>query len=186
LFTQEFSEHGNSFTTENRGEKPIEIAESIQKNPTILAIDLSIKAAVIELERIGNSLGIQMEKSAELASKWENIKNKLDLYIKSLQEVSYKKVFTYVAGTIAIVYFIYQCSIYRKLPDFLISIASHIPLPSIRDSGVPVPKPSVESTIDKISNIPLTPLGIITGVGFIVTGLGILRATVWVIRKLRK
>jgi hypothetical protein len=152
-----------------------------------LAIDLSIKAAVIELERIGNSLGIQMEKSAELASKWEGIKNKLDIYIKSLQEVSYRKVLTYTAGSIAIVYFIYQCSLYRKLPDFLISIASHIPLPNIKGSSeIPVPKPTVESTIDKIANIPLTPLGIITGVGFIVTGLGILRATVWVIRKLRK
>jgi hypothetical protein len=123
-----------------------------------------------------------LEKSTELASKWEGIKNKLDIYIKSLQEVSYRKVLTYTAGTLAVLYFVYQCSLYRKLPDFLISIASHIPLPNIKGSSeIPVPKPTVEGTLDKLSNMPLTPLGIVTGVGLVVTSLTIIRVALFLL-----
>jgi len=186
---EQFSVNGNNFTTENHSDKPIEIpVNNSIINPTILAIDLGIKAPVNQLDSISSNLGIQLEKSAQLASKWESIKSKLDVYIKSLQGISYKKVFTYTAGTIAVLYLVYQCSIYRKLPDFLISIASHIPLPSVRSSEIRVSIliPTVENTLNNLTNMPITPLGIVTGVGIIVTSLTIIKATLWIICKLSK
>jgi len=155
-------------------------------SPTILVMDLGIKATVSQLDELSNRLGIQIEKSTELASKWETIKVKLDAYIKSLEGVNYKRVFTYTACTMTILYFVYQMGIYRKLPDFLISIASHIPLPNFKGNDVPIPKPSIESTFNKVMDMPLTPLTIVTGVGSIVTMLGILKVSLWIIRKLKK
>jgi hypothetical protein len=183
-----YSEHGNSFTIPaNTPDAPIMVPDThVTMSPTILAMDQAMKLTVSQLDDLSTRLGIQVEKSVELASKWDGIKTKLDVYIKSLDDVNYKRIFKYTACTMAILYFVYQMGIYRKLPDFFISIASHIPLPNFKGSEVPVPKPSIESTFNKVMDIPLTPLTIVTGVGSIVTLLGILKVSMWIIRKLKK
>lgn len=54
-------------------------------------MDLGIKATVSQLDELSNRLGIQIEKSTELASKWETIKVKLDAYIKSLEGLTIRE-----------------------------------------------------------------------------------------------
>lgn len=185
---EQYSINGNSFTIpDNTKDKPVIVPNTkIKQSPQILIIDQGIKLTVEQLDNISTRLGIQIEKNAELATKWETIKVKLDNYIKSLEGVNYKKAFTYVGCGIAIAYFVYQMGIYRKLPDFLISIASHIPLPNLKGNDVPVPKPTIESTLNNVMDAPLTPLTIVTGIGSIVTLLGIVKISLWVIRKLKK
>jgi hypothetical protein len=177
----------NEFVSYNT--KDPSMAESLpfkDNNKAILAIDSFLKVTVIQLDVISTKIGINIEKSQELTTKWENIKVKLDAYIKSLDGVNYKKAFTYLGCTAAIIYFTYQMVIYRKLPVLMLSITSNIPMPNFSGKDMPVPKPSIESTFNKIMEVSLTPLTIVTGVGSIVTIMGILRASLWILRKLRK
>jgi hypothetical protein len=46
--------------------------------------------------------------------------------------------------------------------------------------------PTIESTLNNVMDAPLTPLTIVTGIGSIVTLLGIVKISLWVIRKLKK
>lgn len=75
----------------------------------------------------------------------------------------------------AFMFMMYKVSMYRKIPDFAMNLVSHIPLPSFKSNDV-LTNPSIESTMDKVINIPLTPLTIVTGVQY--STIGLLKASI--------
>jgi hypothetical protein len=179
------SEKGNEWVNpDNRPDAPIAF-ESPTFNTEILALDILCKKITRDAEELSTRLGYQIEKSVELTSKWEKLKTDLDNYLKTLDSSKMKKLLTYGACISTVIYFTYQMGLYRKLPDFALSLASHIPLPSFNSSieNLPksIPAPSMSNTLHELANIPLTPLTIITGVGVFVTGLAMLRVSLWVV-----
>jgi len=78
----------------------------------------------------------------------------------------------------------------RAIPNFLGNMMSVIPLPSggtiAIPKDVPIPKPNIETTIRAVMETPLTPITIAASVGVLSITLGLLKITLWVLRRAPK
>jgi|ERR1700677_402811 len=175
VFTdKELMNNTNNDSTEIRREEYILSPSAILNDmysEKIRKIDVGIKVATISLNDLANRVGMNIEKSEELVSKWDNIKKRLEDHIRSLEGVNWKKTLTYTAIALAVTGFIYQCGIVGKLPDFAANVLSNIPLPNF--SNVPKPTNTDPSTLELISKImekPVTfsPLNTLTGMGVLI------------------
>lgn len=186
-YVSEEQPDGNLLSEINNNSKdPIINLSVISQSPEVISLDQFMKLTVNQLDVLSEKVGINLEKSQELTSKWDKLKLKLDAYIKSLKDTNYKKIFTIASCISAALYFSYQMGLYRKIPDFVTTLVSNIPTPNFTST---TPKAAdvldVESAITKIKDYPLTPLTIVTSIGTIATTLMILRASLWLIRKFK-
>jgi hypothetical protein len=156
-------------TAEIRREEHI-LINNENYSATIKKIDVGIKVATINLEHLAEKVGVNIEKSEELVTKWDGIKKRLDDHLKSLEGIRWKKTLTYTAIIVAVAGFVYQCGLVGKLPNFAASVFSHIPVPNFHN----VPKPNVQDSttmelISKIMEKPVTlsPLNTLTGMGIL-------------------
>jgi hypothetical protein len=191
LENRELLNNTNNESTEVRREEYILPPSTLltdKYSDTIRKIDVGIKIATMNLDNLAERVGVNIEKSEELVSKWDGIKKRLEDHIRSLEGVNWKKTFTYTAIVIAVTGFIYQCGIVGKLPNFAANVLSNIPMPNF--SNVPKPTSNDGSTIELISKImekpvTLSPLNTLTGMG-ILFGLVLAIKTLRIIRKVIK
>jgi hypothetical protein len=167
--------NSNNETVERREEHiqspSVLMTENKEKySATIKKIDVGIKLATMNLDSLAEKVGVNIEKSEELVSKWDEIKKRLEDNLKSLEGVNWKKTLTYTAIVIAVIGFVYQCGIVGKLPNFAANVFNNIPLPNF--GNVPKPTSTDTSTLELISKImekpvTLSPLNTLTGMGIL-------------------
>lgn len=165
--------------------------------PLYLAPNISIetfltnaayRTFVANVETVSEKLNIEITKSTELAHEWKTHIYALDTYIKSLVGLSWKKTLTYSACIFAILTFLWKMGAYRMIPNF----ASNILATNIPGAGksfvqsTDLPAPNIKATINAIMETPLTPIGVVFGVGTISIGFGILHTIAFILRKLPK
>lgn len=155
-----------------------------------LLTDTVVKVATAHLDEISTRLGANIQKSTELANEWKLHISALDSYIKTLSTLPFKKTLKYTACLLTIGAFLWKMGALRAIPDFLSSALSLISTPTLSTTHVTnsinIPKPNIESTLKVIMETPMTPFAIVTGVGVLTVGLGLLKATLWVLRKAPK
>lgn len=158
-------------------------------SPEILMTDTVLKSSVAHLDEIGMRIGVQMQKSTELASEWNTHIQSLDKYIKSIAVLPWRKTLTYSACFVGLFAFLWKMGALRKLPDFLSSVLACAPTMSTASpviNEVNIPKPDIEYTLKAFMESPLTPLTLVSGVGVLTIGLGSLKLILWVLRKVPK
>jgi len=191
LEDRESLKNTNNETTEERREEHILSPNALisdNHKALIKKIDIGMKVATTNLDSLAEKVGVNIEKSEELVSKWDDIKKRLEDHLKSLEGVNWKKTLQYTAIVIAVIGFVYQCGIVGKLPNFAANVFSNIPLPNF--GNVPKPTSTDSSTLELISKImekpvTLSPLNTLTGMG-ILFGLVLAIKTLRIIRKVIK
>jgi hypothetical protein len=185
---QELNDPANQSCEPARKPEPLFVPPILNKE-TLLA-DVIVKTVTCEINEIGERLGKEVKKSNELALEWKQHILALDQYIKSLSGLPWKKLLTYSACTLTVLMFLYKMGIMRMIPNFMSNVISIIPLPKMdTTSSTPIietvkemPKPSIRDLLDT----PLTPVGIVTGIGVATVTVGSLKLILWVLRKVPK
>jgi hypothetical protein len=180
---------GNQFADEQvRTTNPFYIPPVLSKETIML--DQGVKLVTAQIDEIGTRIGKEITKSTELASIWKVHLHAYDEYIKSLSTIPWKKVLIASATLITISAIAWKMISMRAIPNFLGNMISLVPLPvgslNIPKDVVSVPKPNIETTMRAIMETPLTPLTIAASVGVLSITLGLLKVTLWVLRRAPK
>jgi hypothetical protein len=174
-----------NLTVEKALPKETYYSEQRQRTKEAQGTDLAMKGIINHIEELGNKTNIKIEKSQELTQLWKDYIHSLDAYIKSKNLSKYLK---WAACITTIGLFVFKMGLARKIPEFFFSALSNISIPSAQTMGNHLQsagshvKPN-ESTLNALMETPLTPLMILTGVGGLTITMGILKATLWVLRK---
>lgn len=182
LLEQVRKEHKESF-------EPIKFEPLVMESygKEIMVTDVVCKTFVANMEELGQNLGKDIEKSATLAVEWKEQIKATDTYIKSLKGLPWKRLMTWSSCLLLLGGFLWKMGMMRALPDFAGSFLNVIPklTPSNISSVKEIPKPSATNIVETLAHTPLTPIGIVAGVGVITVSLGILKGLVWVFRKVK-
>jgi hypothetical protein len=154
-------------------------------------LDQGLKVVTANIEELSTRLGKEITKSIELASTWKVHLLAYDEYIKSLLNIPWKKVLIASATLITVTAITWKMISMRAIPNFLGSMMSLIPMPTIPSMNLSneassLPKPDFTNTMRAVMETPLTPITIATGVGIFTISLGILKVTLWALRKIPK
>jgi hypothetical protein len=145
-----------------------------------------VRATVAHIEEISTRLGANIQKSTELAEEWKQHISALDSYIKSLSTLPWKKILKYTACLLTIGAFLWKMGALRAILNSL-TLSSALSLLPTRKfttaSEMNMPKPYIETTLKVMMETLLTPLAIVTGVGILSIGFGLLKITLWALRK---
>jgi hypothetical protein len=149
--------------------------------------DLAMKSMVASIDTIAESLGKQITKSNELTKAWKAHIANLDTFISKLS--SWKRLLGSAACLITIGLFIWKMGGMRAIPDFLTNMIGVVPgivQEATSKTTKETSKEGLNLTIDTIMETPLTPITIVTGVGLLTIGIGMLKIIAWAIRKAPK
>lgn len=168
--------------------EPVVIYNPILLSPEALKADVFVKTTVEVIDELGTRLGKTINKSDELAKSWNLHLKNYDEYIKSLKKFNWTKAAGWSLGLLIVGGFLWKMGAMRAIPNFASGLIKLIPMPEMNTTTIikETPKPKIDATITAIMETPLTPLAIITGVGLLSISLGILKATLWVLRKAPK
>ena len=129
------------------------------------ATDIAMKGIIANIEELANRTNVKIQKSEELTKSWTDHIQSLDAYIKSHTDIL--KYLKWAACITTIGIFVLKMGLARKIPDFLFSTLSNIPLPSAQAVGSQMKSASThvkvnENTFNVLMETPLTPLMILT------------------------
>jgi|SRR5271156_691355 len=150
-------------------------------------VDATIKSVSASLDTISNALGTEIKKSDELAKEWKKNINSLDIFIKSLS--SWKKTFGWSVCLLTVLAMLWKMGALRSIPNFLGQLTHIVPdvlSPLTKQSSSDIAKEHVSTTLHTVLDTPLTPLTIVTGVGVLTLGVGLLKTIAWVIQRAPK
>lgn len=153
--------------------------------------DTAYREVVKQVDELGLALGKDLEKSQELADDWRKHIIALDAYIKSLQGLPWRRILSYSACFLLVGAFIWKMGALRVLPDFLGTAIKLIPTTgmsstTMQETVAELPKPSVTSTINAITESPVAVFGIVIGVSMGVICLGFMKITILALKRLPK
>lgn len=149
-------------------------------------VDIAMKAIVADIEAIGDKLNIKVEKSIALGNSWKTLKDDLDTYIKSHQNIT--RFLKWGACLTTMGVFLFKMGLARKVPEFLLSTLANIPAPSMQSVGSQMhsfasqAKPT-DTTLHAFLETPLTPIMVLTGAGGLAITVSLLKVTLWLLRR---